>query len=75
MLNNLGPAFKTYLTVINNRMQTDQKLEKNKVLFKAIKEEDSHIKAKYKAFTNFAIIKSNAKSQEGAIKEKKEFVK
>ena len=74
MLNNLGFAFKTYLTVVNNQMQKDEKLEEDKVLFKAIEEEETRIKAKYKASADFALIKSNAKPQEGAAKGKKEFV-
>lgn len=41
MFNNLGPEFKTYLTVVNDRMQKDKKLEKDKVLFKAIEEKET----------------------------------
>ena len=74
MLNNLGTAFKTYLTVINDRMQKDEKLKKNKVLFKAIEEEKTRIKAKHKASAIFALTKLNAKPQSGAAKGKKEFI-
>ena len=75
MLNNFGPAFKTYLTIINNQMQKDKKLKEDKVLFKAIEKEETYIKAKHKASANFALTKSNAKSKRKASKEKKEFVK
>ena len=74
MLNNLGPAFKTYLTVVNNRMRKAEKLEEDEVWFKAIEEEETCIKAEHKASTNFASTKSNAKPKGGASKEKKEFV-
>lgn len=43
-------------------MQKNKKLKKNKVLFKAIKEEKTCIKTKYKIFINFAIKKSKTKS-------------
>lgn len=39
MLNNLGLAFKTYFTVVNNQMQKVKKLEEDETLFKAIEEE------------------------------------
>ena len=74
MLNNLGPAFKTYLTVVNDRMRKDEKLEEDDVLFKAIEEEETRIKADPTASANFASTKSNAKPQGGAAKGKKEFV-
>ena len=74
MLNNLGPAFKTYLTVVNDRMRKDEKLEEDEVLFKAIEEEETRIKAEHKASANFASTKSNAKPKGGASKGKKEFV-
>lgn len=61
ILNNLDLTFKTYLTVINNHIQKDKQLDKDKVLFNAIKEEKVCIKAKHKVFINFATIKSNAK--------------
>ena len=56
-------------------MQKDKKLEKDKVLFKTIKEKETCIKAKHKASANFASIKSNVKSKGDASKEKNEFVK
>lgn len=49
MLNNLSPAFKTYLTIVNDWMQKDEKLEENKVLLKPIEERRTHIKAEHKA--------------------------
>ena len=49
-------------------MQKNKKLEENKVLFKVIEKEKTGIKAKYKAFANFVLIKSNAKPQKGAAK-------
>ena len=76
MLNNLGPTFKTYLTVINDQIQKYEKLEEDEVLFKAIEEEETCIKAEYKASANFALTKSHAKLQRGVgvAKRKKEFV-
>ena len=61
MLNNLGPAFKTYLTVVNDRMRTDEKLEDNETLFKAIEEEETRMKAEQKASANFAAAKSRSR--------------
>ncbi len=74
MLNNLWPAFKTYWIVVNDRVQKDKKLEEDDVLFKAIEEEETRIKADHRASANFASTKSNAKPQGRAAKEKKEFV-
>ena len=71
MFNNLGPEFKTYLTVVNDRMQKDKKLEKDKVLFKAIEEKETWIKAKRKACANFISTNSNAKSSRDSAKKKK----
>lgn len=68
MLNNLGPSFKTYLTVVNNRMRTDEKLEDDEVLFKAIEEEETRMKAEQKATANFAAAKSKTRT---STKEKK----
>lgn len=65
ILSNFGPAFKTYLTFVNNRMRIDEKLEEDEVLFKAIEEEETRIKAVHKASANFASTKSKAKSQGG----------
>ena len=62
MLNNLSPAFKTYLTVVNDRIRKDEKLKEDEVLFKTIEEEETRIKAEHKASANFASKKSNAKS-------------
>lgn len=56
-------------------MQKNEKLEEDEILFKAIEEEKIWIKAKHKVSANFASLKSDAKSQEKAIKAKKEFVK
>lgn len=39
MLSSFSPAFKIYLTIVNNWIQKDKKLEKDKVLFKAIEKE------------------------------------
>lgn len=71
MLNNLGPAFKTYLTVVNDWMRKDEKLEEDEVLFKAIEEEETRIRVKYKASINFALTKSNLIPQGGAVKGKR----
>ena len=69
MLNNLGPAFKTYLTVVNDRMRTNERLEDNETLFKAIEEEETRMKAEQKASANFA----KSKSQGGSKETKKKF--
>lgn len=53
MFNNPGPIFKTYLIIINDWMQKDEKLEDDEILFKAIEKEETRIKAKYKVSTNF----------------------
>ncbi len=74
LLNNLWPAFKTYLTVVNDRMRKDEKLKEDDVLFKAIEEEKTRIKADHRASVNLVSTKSNAKPQGGAAKIKKEFV-
>lgn len=60
MLNNLGPAFKTYLTVVNDQMRTDEKLEDDEVLFKAIEDEKTRMKVGQKASANFASTKSKS---------------
>lgn len=41
ILNNLEFVFKTYLTVGNNWMQKEKKLEEYKTLFKVIKKEET----------------------------------
>lgn len=74
ILNNLKPAFKTYLIVINNQMQKKEKLEEIKVLFKAIQEKKTCIKIEYQASTNFGSTKSYVKLQRGVEKEKKPFI-
>ena len=72
ILNNLGLAFQTYLTIFNNQMQKDEQLEEDKILFKAIKEKETCLKAESKASVNFAITKSHSKLQRRvALKEKK----
>lgn len=38
-------------------MQKDEKLEEDKVLFNIIEKKKTYIKAKYKAFANFALTK------------------
>lgn len=67
--------FKTYLTIAKNQIQKDKQLEEDEVLFKAIEEEKTHIKAKYKNSANFGSIKLNTKLKREAFKRKKEFVK
>ncbi len=74
ILNNFRPAFKKYLTVVNDQMRKEEKLEDDDVLFKAIDEEETHIKADNKTSANFGSTKSNAKPQGGAAKGKKEFI-
>ncbi len=61
ILNNLGPGFKTYLTVVNDRMRKDKKLRKDDVLFKPLEEEETCIKVDYRASADFASTKSNVK--------------
>lgn len=74
MLNNLGPAFKTYLTVVNDWMRKDKKLEENEALFKAIEEEETRIVTEQKASANFASTKSHySRSQEGGKGEQTEW--
>lgn len=59
-LNNLGLAFKTYLTVFNDRMRKDEKLEEGEIFFKAIEEEEETlIVTEQKACDNFATTKSH----------------
>lgn len=55
-------------------MQKDEKLEKDEVLFKAIEKEETHIKAEHNASANFALTRSNIKSQRRAFKDKKEVI-
>ncbi len=74
ILNHLGPAFKTYLTVVNDQMRKDKKLEKDDILFKAIEEEETRIKADHRGSAKFASTKSNVKPQGWAAKGKEEFV-
>lgn len=62
MLNNIGPVFETYFTIVNNQMQKNTKLKDDKVLFKMIEEDETRIKTEHKISINFASIKSNAKS-------------
>lgn len=73
MFNNFGPTFKIYLIVVNNQMQKNKKLKKDKILLKAIKEEKTGIKAKYKA-SAYISTKLNIKLQKRADKRKKEFI-
>lgn len=61
ILNNLGLVFKIYLTIVNNQMQKNKKLEEDEVLFKAIEEEKTCFKAEHKTSANFTLTKSNAK--------------
>ncbi len=74
MLNNFCPAFKTDLTVINNWIRKDKKLEVDDILFKVIKEEETYIKVDHTASANFASTKSNAKPQCGAAQRTKKCV-
>ncbi len=67
ILNNLGPVFQTYQTIIKNKVRTVKKLEENQVFFKAIEEEKTQIKAKKKSPSNFAPTKSNTKPQGGDV--------
>lgn len=57
IFNNFSFAFKTYFTIVNNRMQKNEKLEEDKVLFKAIEEIKTCIKAKHKTSTKFCLDK------------------
>lgn len=45
ILNNLSLVFKTYLIILNNQMQKYEKLKEDEVLFKAIEQEKTCIKA------------------------------
>ena len=57
-------------------MEKDKQLNKDEIWFKTIEEEETNIKTKFKASTNFVATKSYSKL-EGVTtpKEKKEFVK
>lgn len=59
MLNNLGPVFITYLTVVNNQMSKDKKLKEDKRLFKLIQEEETQIVIEQNTSANFAMKKFN----------------
>lgn len=59
ILNKLGPAFKTHLTIVNDWMQKDKKLEEEEGLFKAIKKEKSRIITEQKANNNFTLTKTH----------------
>ena len=56
-------------------MGKNKELEKDKVLFRAIEEEETCIKAKHKFLANFLKIKSNAKPQGKTYNGKKAFVR
>lgn len=58
MLNNLGFILKNYLAIINNQIQRNETLEKDKILFKAIKEENNYIKSNHKFLAHFILEKS-----------------
>lgn len=73
MLINLKLIFKIFFTDINNQMP--KKLKKNQILFKAIKEEKTCIKAKHKTFANFATSMIKANPRKRPVKGKKEFDK
>ncbi len=45
MLTNLGPAFKTYLTIFNDRIGKDANQDDNKTIFKAVQKEKTGMKA------------------------------
>ena len=64
MLNNLGPSFKTYLTVVNDRMRTKETHDDDETLFKAIEEEEARMKAEHKASANFTASKSQTGTQD-----------
>lgn len=71
MLNNLGPSFKTYFTVVNDRMRTKETIGGDETLFKAIEEEEARMKAEQKASANFAAAKSQSRTQDKEKKGKK----
>ena len=56
--NNLGTSFKTYLTVVNDRMRTNKELEDLETLFKVIEEDQTRMKAGQRACADFASAKS-----------------
>lgn len=61
ILNNFGPIFKIYFTVVND-CKKDEHLKENRFLFKVIKEEETCIEAKNKVFINYIITISNVKT-------------
>ena len=56
ILNNLWPSFRTYLTIVNDCIGRDAKLDDDETIFKAIQEEKTWMKANQKAFANIAVI-------------------
>lgn len=52
----------------------NKQLEDDMILFKTIQNKETWIKAKHKAFANFATTKFNTKPQKTTQKEKKEFI-
>lgn len=57
IFNTFGLVLKIYLTIVNNWVQKAEKLEGDKILFKALEEEDTCIKAESKTSANFAVTK------------------
>ena len=65
MLNNFGPKFKTNFTIVNDRIRTNEKLEEDKALFKAIEKEQTRILTEQKASVNFMTTKSHYSQPQG----------
>lgn len=70
-MNNFGPAFKIYLTVVKNSMQKVKQFAEDKILFKVIEEKETRIKAEDKASANFAATKSKLKLKVESLEKKK----
>lgn len=61
MFNNFGSAFKISLTIVNDCIRKDAKLNDDKTIFKAVEEEEIQIKIDQKVSANFAAVKSYTK--------------
>ncbi len=61
ILNNLRHSLKTCLTIINDLIPKNTKLDKDQTIFKTVMEKNTLMKANQKALANFAAIKSHAR--------------
>ncbi len=71
MLENLGSLFKTYLTIINDCLCKNAKLDNYEPIFKAVEKEKTQIKADQKTSANFTDVKCHTKLQRARPRKKK----